>query len=479
MRLSVSLALLVPFAALVTRPGASQAEGAERPNVLFMISDDQAAGTLSCAGHPLLSTPSLDRLAASGVRFANAFTTSSICSASRASFLTGHYARSHGVLHNRDQLRGHVRSFPHLFTRAGWDTAYVGKWHLGGRSVNSLRGFTHTCALPVQGRYRDADFYRDGELIQTEGFVDDVTTDFAIEFLGRPREAPFLLYVGFKSAHRPRDPADRFDELFADATFEPPASVDHLPPFPRRSEWSGMSREAGHRVEDDAPAADWAADYGERPSLITFDEVRLESRRNYLRLIAGVDENVGRLLDALDALELAETTIVVFTSDHGYMHGEHGLGGKAVAYEESIRTPLLIRDPRNTKAGLVVNELAVNIDLAPTLLDLVGLGIPTGTQGRSLRPLLERTDTSWREAFVYEFYRSPMYGGVPTTIALRHERWKLITYPGYPAWTELFDLDADPYEMNDLARSADSADTLVRLTAQLAELEAEAGPRAE
>jgi len=483
MRWSLALLLLAPLDA---RPGARPGdEGGARPNVLFLIADDQAAGTLSCAGHPLLSTPNLDRLAAEGVRFANAFVTSSICSASRASFLTGHYARSHGVLHNRGRLGGHVQNFGQLFTRAGFDTAYIGKWHLGARSIDSLRGFDHTCALPVQGRYADAVFYRDGERILTEGFVDDVTTNFAIDFLRREREQPFLLAVGFKSAHRPHEPAARFAHLFADATFEPPPSVDRLPPFPRRSEWSAMSREAGHRVEDDAPPADWAEHFGPRPALINFDDARLENRRNYLRLIAGIDENVGRLLDTLDEQGLAQNTVVVYTSDHGYMQGQHGLGGKAVAYEESMRTVLLIRDPRLERTGFVVERLAVNIDVAPTLLDLAGVPRPANVQGRSLRPLLEGlegradADEPWRDAFFYEFYRSPMYGGVPTTIALRSERWKLITYPGYPEWTELFDLDRDPLEMNDLADDPAQREILAQLSARLAELEAEAGPRPE
>ncbi len=474
MRFFVSLALLAPV--LVGAHTARTAERDVRPNVLFLIADDQAAGMLSCEGHALLSTPNLDRLATEGARFANAFVTTSICSASRASFLTGHYARSHGVIHNRNPLDGRVKTFAEFFTKAGWDTAYVGKWHLGSRSVSGIRGFRSTCTLPVQGRYHDAEFYRDGEPMQTEGFVDDRTTDFAIEFLKRPREAPFLLCVGFKSAHRPREPAQRFDALFAEATFELPPSVQHLPPFPRRVEWAAMSRDAGHRVKDDAPAADWAEEYGERPSLIHFDQVRIENRRKYLRLIAGLDENVGRILNVLDELDLTGETIVVYTSDHGYMHGEHGLRGKAVAYEESMRTVLLIRDPRLGRRGVVIDELAVNIDVAPTLLELAGLS-PRGMQGRSLRPLLEGTETDWRDAFFYEFYRSSMYGGVPTTIALRDERWKLITYPGYPEWTELFDLDADSLEMNDVAGDPQRAATRARLEARLAELEAAAGPR--
>jgi arylsulfatase A-like enzyme len=199
--------------------------------------------------------------------------------------------------------------------------------------------------------------------------------------------------------------------------------------------------------------------------------------REYLRLVAGIDENVGRLLDELDRLELSANTIVVYTSDHGYLHGEHGLGGKAVAYEEAMRTLLLIRDPRMEQTGRVIERLALNIDVAPTLLDLAGLEIPAGVQGRSLRPLLEGREEPWRDAFVYEFYRSPMYGGVPTMIAIREERWKLITYPGYPEWSELFDLDADPGEMNNLARDPGHADELARLEARLAEIEAGIGPR--
>ena len=448
-----------------------------RPNVLFLIADDQAAGTLSCEGHPVVETPHIDLIAEGGARFANAFVTTAMCSASRASFLTGRYGRAHDVLRNRGSIRVGVPTFPELFTAAGWDTAYIGKWHVDGKQTGRLPGFSHSCVLPVQGSYRDPRYYRDGEVLETEGFVDDLTTDFAIEFLRREREGPFLLCVGFKSTHRPRDPADRFDELFADATFEPPPSMESFPPFPRRPEWVEMSRSAGHLVDDETPAADWAEAFGERRSLKELTEKRDEAMREYLRLVAGIDENVGRLLDVLDELGATDDTIVVYTSDHGYLHGEHGMGGKAVAYEEAIRTLLLVRDPRIEGSGRIVQRMALNIDVAPTLLDLAGLPIPPGVQGRSLRPLLEGREEPWREAFLYEFYRSPMYGGVPTVIAVREERWKLITYPGYPEWSQLFDLETDPREMRDLARDPEHAAERERLERRLREVESRIGER--
>ena len=451
-----------------------------RPNVVYLIADDQASGTLSCEGHPYLSTPNIDRIAREGARFENAFVTSSICSASRASFLTGRYARDHGVLHNRDTLREGVATFADLLTAAGWDSAFVGKWHLGKKSFDTIRGFGHTAVLPVQGRYQNAKFVVDGEAVKTEGYVDDRTTDFALEFLERERDGPFLLCVGFKAAHKPREPAARFAHLFEDATFGPPPSVSSLPPFPRRAEWRVLAERAGELLEEEAVPADWAETYGVRRSLVKFNESRDASAREYLRLIAGIDENVGRILDALDERDLARNTVVVYTSDHGYMQGEHGMGGKATAYEESMRTILLVRDPRFAARGdAPIHQLALNIDVAPTLLDLAGLEVPDAMQGRSLRPLLAGEADGWRTSFLYEFYRSPVYGGVPTTLAVREDRWKLITYPGYPEWSELFDLASDPHEMNNLAGDPEHADQLERLLGELAKLEEVAGERAE
>ncbi len=465
-------------ATLLLRCAGPSAEGPPPPNVIFLLADDQAHDSLSAAGHPLLSTPNLDRLATEGVHFANAFATTALCSPSRASFYTGQYARTHGVLHNALPLPDQAELFPGLLQAAGWDTAFIGKWHIGHHTVRDLTWFDHTLTYKSQGRYLDNVFRSGDELVETEGFVDDVVTDFALEFIERERDGPFLLCVGFKSTHRPRTPAPRHAELFAETEFETPPNYASLPPFPRRTEWAELSRRAGERVSD-RPDEDWAEDYGERwPMVLTRDQS--ESRRDYLRLVTALDENVGRILDRLDELGLADDTLVIYASDHGYLEQEHGLNGKGTAYESSMRTMLLMRYPRLDQRGSL-EQLALSIDVAPTVLDLAGLPIPDGMQGRSLRPLLQRGTATdgWRTDLLYEFFQGRMYGGLPTTLAVRDERFKLIVYPGYPKWTQLFDVAGDPHEMTNLAQSREHAKTRSRLHQRLMELQRELGPVAD
>ena len=300
-----------------------------------------------------------------------------------------------------------------------------------------------------------------------------MATDFALEFLRRERDAPFLLCLAFKGTHRPRTPPARHAQLFADATFEPPANYASLPPFPRRTEWSDLSRRAGEVVVDE-PSEDWAEDFGKRVPWVAARNVD-RTIRDYLRLVTALDENVGRILGALDELGLAEDTLVIYASDNGFIDREHGIGGKGTAYEGSMRSLLLVRYPRLAARG-AVDRLVLNVDVAPTVLELAGLAVPDCMQGRSLVPLLERGDEApWRTEVLYEFYRSRMYGGIPTTLAVRGERYKLITYPGYPSWTELFDLAQDPLEMRDLADSPEHGEVRAALERRLAEIEAELG----
>jgi N-acetylglucosamine-6-sulfatase len=365
-------------------------------------------------------------------------------------------------------------TFPRLLQAAGYDTAFVGKWHVGSKGQGGrLPGFDEVTAYKSQGRYLDNVFRSAGERVPTEGFVDDRVTDFAIEFISREREAPFLVCVGFKSAHRPRTPAPRHAGLYAEAEFEPPPSYASLPPFPRRTEWAELSRRAGERVLD-VPDEDWAEDYGERwPMVLVRD--RSEEQRDYLRLVTALDENVSRLLATLDELGLADDTLVIYASDHGFLEAEHGLNGKGTAYEGSMRTVLLMRYPRFAPRGAEA-RLALSVDVAPTVLELAGVERPEGLEGRSLVPLLRGDDDlDWRQEVLYEFYQGRMYGGFPTTLAVRGERHKLITYPGYPSWTELYDLEADPHEMVDLADEGEHAGLRARMERRLEALEAELG----
>jgi len=451
----------------------AQAAPDTRPNVLYVISDDQTYDTLGVAGHPLLETPNLDRIAASGVRFTNAFVTTSVCSPARASFLTGRYVRNHGVLDNSTSLPADLPTFASVLRDAGYATGYFGKWHMGTQGERP--GFQRSLSYLGQGSYRNCPFHVNGttEVLQENGFVDDLATKYAIEWMTEDRQRPFLACVGFKATHGPREPQRRYDELFADAEFPTPPNGEALPPWPRPRELDALADAAGVDPADLVPDDDWAANL-ER----TVDEGEAttgKGMRDYLRLIAGLDHEVGRLLDALEEHGLAENTIVVFVSDNGYLHGNHGSIGKRAAYEESMRVVMLVRDPR-APAGLVRDELVLNVDVAPTLLELAGVPAPAGMDGRSLAPLIRGGQVDWRKDFLYEYFRHKRYP-VPTMFAVRTETEKLVRYPAHPSWEELFDLRADPYETRNLAADPKHATDLRQLRARLEALEREVGPR--
>jgi arylsulfatase A-like enzyme len=360
----------------------------------------------------------------------------SLCSPSRAAFLTGRYNHLNGIVDNRTPLPEDATTFASLLRAAGYRTGYFGKWHMGTQS-GPRPGFDVSASYVGHGTYFDASFEIDGVPTPTRGFIDDVATDLAIDFLGAERDRPFLLVLGLKAPHGPRRPPPRFEEKYAGRKARAARNADHEPPFLARPEFTAAStlkrlekKRAGRAVE--------------RP---------LGSQRllDYFRLVSAADENVGRLLAALDELGLSERTVVVFASDNGYYLGEHGLGGKRSAYEESLRIPLLVRHPGLAAgAGRVVDRMALNIDLAPTLLDLAGVEVPAGMQGRSWRPLLEGRPGDWRSSFLYEYFFETDFNA-PPIVALRTETAKLIRYPGHDAWTELYDLVADPYELTNLA----------------------------
>jgi arylsulfatase A-like enzyme len=443
---ALAFACLALAAAL---PGAAAgAEPARRPNFLFVYSDDQRWDALGVvqreqgdqARFPWLRTPNMDRLAADGVRFRNAFVVNSLCSPSRACFLTSRYSHLNGVANNHTPFPADSVTHATLLRAAGYTTGYVGKWHMDGQK-GQRPGFDYSASFIGQGRYVDCPFEVNGKPTETKGWVDDVSTDFAVGFLKENRAKPFALVVGYKSHHGPRTPPDRLKDAYADAEAKPPVNARALPPY--RAAEAGEKKPAGQ---------------GSR--------ARLEGLRDYFRVIAGVDEDLGRLLAALDELGLAGDTVVIYTSDNGYYLGEHGLGDKRSAYDESLRIPFLVRYPKLGFKGKVVDEMVLNIDLAPTLLDFAGVAAKKEMQGRSWRPLLEGRATDWRRAFFYEYFFERGYPTTPTALAVRTEDTKLIRYPGHDDWTEVFYLKADPHEMKNLAGDPAHKDLRERLEAE-------------
>jgi arylsulfatase A-like enzyme len=440
----------LPGTLLVALALCSAARAAEsaRPNFLFVYTDDQRWDAMGVAQReegerarfPWFKTPNMDRLAAEGVRFRNAFATCSLCSPSRAAFLSGRYNHLNGVVNNHTPFPTNSVTHATVLRSAGYKTGYVGKWHMGGQS-GQRPGFDFSASYIGHGRYEDCPFEVNGVPQPTKGWVDDVSTEFAIGFMRTNKTAPFLLVVGFKSPHDPRSPPERLKHAFAGEVCRPAVNKDAKPAYLVASGRAGVSG---------------AAD-------------RSEGRLNYFRCIAGADENLGRLLAALDELGLAENTMVIYTSDNGYYLGDHGLGDKRSAYEESLRIPLLLRYPRLGVKGALVDEPVLNIDLAPTLIQYAGLSVPAQMQGRSWRPLLERKGAQpppdWRTAFFYEYFYEHNFP-VPTLFAIRTPTAKLIKYKEHADWNEVFDLAQDPYEMRNLAHIAAAAPLRAALDAE-------------
>jgi arylsulfatase A-like enzyme len=439
---------LIALTALTVAPVAAHAAAppTRKPNFLFVYTDDQrwdAMGVVQReqgdrARFPWFQSPNMDRLAAEGVRFRNAFVTLSLCSPSRAVFLTGRYSHANGVIDNHTPFP--VTSVTHasLLRAAGYRTAYIGKWHHGSQS-GQRPGFDYSASFVGQGKYFNCAVEINGVSTPTTGWIDDVDTDYAIEFIKQNRERPFSMVVGFKSPHGPRGGDNLPERLRTKFAGESSRPVPNL------------SSPAIYRP---APPGEGKAAGGARVN---------EAHLDYLRHVAGADENLGRLLKTLDDLGLTDDTVVVFASDNGYYLGEHGLGDKRSLYEESLRIPLLVRYPRLFPKGTTVDEMVLNIDLAPTLLELGGVAVPREMQGMSWVPLLTGKHPAWRQSFLAEYFYENNFN-TPTMLGVRMANAKFVQYPGHPEWIEVFDLAIDSYETKNLA--GDSA-WRAQLTAEL------------
>ncbi len=409
-----------------------------RPNLVFIYCDDlrwDGLGVVqreqgAAARFPWILTPRLDELAAESVRFRESFVVTSLCSPGRANIMTSRHGHLTGIVGNGRHLPDDVATFAQQLRASGYTTAYFGKWHM--RDQRTRPHYDRVASFVGQGRYLDCPLLVDGVETPTRGWVDDVTTDYAARFVaGQPRDRPFFLWLGFKSPHGPRggdNLPERVRSLYAEDTARPTPNTGLKAIYLRGQ---GPAAEKGT-----GPASG-------------------EGHRDYFRHVTAIDRCVGVLLDALERSGRREDTLVVFTSDNGYYLGEHGLGDKRSAYDESLRVPLLVRLPGARPGGGAVNDaLTLNLDIAPTLLDYAGAAPLAGAQGRSLRPLLAgRIPPDWRQAFFYAYFREAQYA-VPTVLAVRTATRKLVTYPGRPDWTEVFDLRADPYETRNLAGDA-------------------------
>lgn len=446
----------------------SYAYGQPRPNILFIMSDDHAAHALSCYGSGVVKTPNIDRLAGEGMLFRNCFVTNSLCAPSRASILTGKYAHAHGVKDNATRFDRAQQTFIKLLRDAGYVTAVIGKWHLQSEPA----GFDYWCVLPGQGEYINPTFIEMGKKIKVDGYATDIITKMCISWLRQWSEAkgekPFCLLCHHKAPHRPWTPPQRYAQLFADVEIPEPPTFD--------DDYSNRASAAAHADMRIADMPDYAQEL--KPQMTPQERKRYNYQRfikDYLRCVVAVDDSVGELLSELERLGIADNTVVIYTSDNGFFLGEHGWYDKRFMYEQSIRVPLIVRYPKGVKAGSVDEHIVLNVDFAPTLLDMAEVEIPNDMHGRSFKGILfGEAINGWRTAMYYRYYEYPKPHRVLPHYGVRTERYKLIHYPTTGEW-ELFDLKHDPYEMRNVYSEPAYSNAVVELKELLYKLAREVG----
>lgn len=457
------------------------------PNILFIMSDDHASHAMRCYGSRINETPNIDRIADGGMRFNNCFCTNSICGPSRATILTGTYNHVNGVTTLDTPLDNRITTFPKLLQEQGYQTAVVGKWHLGHGPEYDPAGFDFWRVLPGQGLYHNPELIdADGSKVYP-GYVTDLITDMSLDWLkNRDKEKPFCLLVHHKAPHRPWEPDDVHAQMYEDVDIPEPDTFDD--DYRNRS---SAAAAATMRVERDLTRTDLKKDVP--AGLTPAQEKSWKYQRyikDYLRVVASIDDNVGRLLDYLDKENLTEDTIVLYTSDQGFFLGDHGWYDKRFMYEESLRMPLLIRYPSEVDSGTVNDDIVLNVDFAPLFLDLAGIEIPSDFQGVNFRPLLGgMAPDDWRGSLYYRYWMHKADHNVYAHYGVRTKRYKLIYYysdalgqPGAidetyePEW-ELFDLEKDPYELNNVFNTPEYASVVEELKRELHRLQEEVGDR--
>jgi len=496
-------------------------ENEERPNVIFIMADDHAYQAISAYGSELIETPNIDRLADGGLRFDRAFVGNSICSPSRATLLTGKFSHANGLRNNVNVFDGSQTTLQGLMRDAGYETAIVGKWHLKSEPT----GFDYWEVLPDQGEYYNPDFVSPNGTRRYEGYVTDITTDLAIDWLDSrdDKTQPFLLFYHHKAPHREWWPALEHLGKFHDAPIPEPGTLfdnyegrgtaareaemriaDHMGLTNDNKITPESAAALGHEafmpwydgayrrqrdeyMNDDQRAAFDAvygpinADFIER-ELTGDDLTRWKYQRymqDYLATVQSVDDNLGRLLAHLDESKLLDNTIIVYTSDQGFYLGEHGWFDKRFMYEESFRTPLIIQWPKRIAAGGVREALVQNVDFAPTILDAAGIPVPADMHGRSLAPLFERDDAGFRDAAYYHYYEYPGIHAVKRHYGIRTDRYKLIHfYHDVDEW-ELYDLETDPEELRNVYADPGYREVREELTRKLGEVQSRYGDSPE
>ena len=449
------------------------------------MSDDHAAHAISSYGSQINHTPHIDRLAEEGVRLTNTFCTNALCTPSRASILTGQFSHVNNVKTLDDEIdSSRPLQSQKLLRQAGYDTAIIGKWHLGNNEASNPQGFDYWNILPGQGDYYDPIMIENGVEKQLEGYVTDLITDIAVDWLdSRDSEDPFFLMVHHKAPHSSWIPAKRHENLGVEGEFPEPETL--MDDYETRSEAVKIT---SIRIEDTRKP-----NLKQDPPLgITQDEKRKWAYQRYItdytRTIQAVDDSVGTLLDYLDEHGLAENTLVVYTSDQGMFLGDHGWHDKRFMYEESLRMPFLARLPGKIDAGSVEGEMLLNVDFAPTFMEYAGVDVPDEVQGTSGKAMLEGdTPEGWQNSAYYRYWMHTIGHKVIPNYGVRTERYKLIYYYGVTledtrnpdinieAEWELYDLETDPREINNVYGQPEFAGVQAEMLAELDRLQAKAG----
>jgi N-acetylglucosamine-6-sulfatase len=441
-------------------------------NIIFILSDDHRYDAMGFMNKIKgLQTPAMDRMANEGIHIKNAFVTTALCSPSRASILTGQYAHTHTVVDNDAPLPTNLTFFPQYMQKKGYQTSYFGKWHMGNTGDQPQPGFDHWESFQGQGVYYGVTLNINGKRTNysKETYTTDLLTDHAVEWLDkRNKQKPFFMYLSHKGVHAEFEPAKRHEGKYANleivtppsmyltatdssrffGTATPPSTKVNYADIPK---WVRNQRYSWHGVDH--------MYHGE----IKFDEFY----RRYLETLQAVDESIQRVMEYLEKNNLANNTMLVYMGDNGFSFGEHGLIDKRHAYEESMRVPLLVWAPGLAKPKSVMEQVVMNIDIAPTFLDLAGIAKPVNMQGSSFAPILRGENISWRDKAFYEYYWEAPYPSTPTIFAIRTDRYKYIYNHGTWDINELYDLQNDPYEMNNLIRDTSHRSTGMALKNEL------------
>ncbi len=476
----------------------------DRPNIIFIMSDDHAAHAMSCYGSRINKTPNLDRIADGGMRLENCFCTNSICTPSRAAILSGTYNHVNRVTTLATWMDNKLQTFPKLLQKDGYQTAVFGKWHLGMGPEHCPTGFDDWAVVPGQGFYHNPEFIFKGPEGGTRrtvpGYVTDIITDMSLDWLkGRDKDRPFCLLYHHKAPHRPWFPDDKHADMYRDEEIPEPDTL--YDDYSNRAAAAGAAK---MRVGLDFNPIDIKSEVQKNlPEMELRKWAYQRYIKDYLRVIASVDDNVGRVLDYLEEEGLSENTMVIYTSDQGFFLGDHGWYDKRFMYEESLKMPFVVRYPKEIKPGSVSEDIVVNVDFPALFLDIAGIEIPSEFQGRSFRSVLKgETPEDWRKSMYYRYWMNRAHHNVAAHYGVRTHKYKLIYYyydgcgqegaggnandggtvhgdkrsiDGLaPEW-ELFDLEKDPQEMNNVVNDPEYADVVKELKDELHRLQEEVG----